>query len=58
MFFQNQLFNELEDNHQLRQHSSIVMNRDRSDSISAFKKFDKQQIDGFESPTISPLLSS
>jgi len=43
----------------------MVMSRDRSDSINQLKKFEKQNInlldvghEGFDSPKISPLLSS
>lgn len=56
--------NEYEDQHALRKNSSLVMSRDRSDSINAFKKFDKgnglMNGDGeeFDSPNISPMLSS
>lgn len=51
---------------QLRKNSSLVMGRDRTDSISAFKKYDKSMVHqgnlninhDFDSPHMSPMLTS
>lgn len=62
MFYQQTLNPEYDDHH-LRKNSSLIMSRDRTDSISAFKKFEKagqhlHDQPGFESPRMSPMLSS
>ncbi len=40
MFYQQALNPEYDD-HNLRKNSSLIMSRDRTDSISAFKKYEK-----------------
>lgn len=63
MFYQQALNPEYDDNN-LRKNSSLIMSRDRTDSISAFKKFEKagqghlNDHHEFASPRISPVFRS